>query len=233
MELTSARRTQACRPQPVRLKVSSRGQSESPRRAPPTDKRTKTLRQSVRLQVPPRNHRLTSFPCAPNEPTARRSPPPTGRPNVATGGASPRAQPVVIPPNASSPRRGERYHYHDSARALLISRRGALAPQHGPPPNTRKNASISASVPTSPSLLKSAPPGKHVGQQFPPTHAKNASISASVPASPSPLKSLVLHTLSGSPPPLDTKKKWYAKPATSSAAPFACRPGTQSRSPVT
>ncbi len=59
--------------------------------------------------------------------------------------------------------------------------------QHGPPAKTRKKASMSASVPRSPSLLKSAL--KQWAQQFPPRQAKNASMSASVPTSPSPLKS--------------------------------------------
>jgi hypothetical protein len=57
--------------------------------------------------------------------------------------------------------------------------------QQAPPASTRKNASISASVPTSPSPLKSAPPLKHVPQQLPARHAKNASMSWSVPESPS------------------------------------------------
>src|SRR5262249_2292968 len=59
--------------------------------------------------------------------------------------------------------------------------------QQKPPARTLKNASMSASVPTSPSALKSAVP--QVSQQLPPRHAKNASMSASVPTSPSLLKS--------------------------------------------
>src|SRR4051812_41219679 len=59
--------------------------------------------------------------------------------------------------------------------------------QQAPPPSTLKNASISASVPTSPSRLKSAL--AHVVQQLPARQAKKASMSASVPTSPSPLKS--------------------------------------------
>src|SRR5688572_8305153 len=58
---------------------------------------------------------------------------------------------------------------------------------------------MSASVPESPSALKSAPPEKHVGQQLPARHAKNASISASVPKSPSPLKSEVPQAGGGQP----------------------------------
>src|ERR1051325_9211729 len=59
--------------------------------------------------------------------------------------------------------------------------------QQAPPASTLKHASMSASVPTSPSLLKSALP--HAAQQLPATHAKKISMSASVPTSPSLLKS--------------------------------------------
>src|SRR5205814_8836819 len=62
--------------------------------------------------------------------------------------------------------------------------------QHGPPPSTLKNDSMSASVPISPSALKSAEP--QVLQQLPPRQAKKASMSASVPMSPLPSKSAVL-----------------------------------------
>src|SRR5215475_10023003 len=43
-------------------------------------------------------------------------------------------------------------------RAWLLHRFGARFGQHEPPPRTRKKASMSASVPTSPSPLKSAVP---------------------------------------------------------------------------
>src|SRR5436190_3653367 len=58
--------------------------------------------------------------------------------------------------------------------------------QHVPPASTRKNASMSASVPRSPSPLKS---GLQVGQHVPDRQEKKSSMSASVPISPSPLKS--------------------------------------------
>src|SRR5881394_1240970 len=62
--------------------------------------------------------------------------------------------------------------------------------QQGPPASTRKKLSMSASVATSPSPLKSADP--QPGQQFPARQAKKASMSASVAVSPSPLKSAEL-----------------------------------------
>ena len=55
--------------------------------------------------------------------------------------------------------------------------------QQDPPASTRKKDSMSASVPMSPSPLKSAVP--QVTQQLPPRQAKKASMSASVPRSPS------------------------------------------------
>src|SRR6185369_8597474 len=54
---------------------------------------------------------------------------------------------------------------------------------------TRKKASMSASVPESPSALKSAVEVQGAAGQFPAMQAKNASMSASVPTSPSQLKS--------------------------------------------
>jgi Lipid A 3-O-deacylase (PagL) len=69
-------------------------------------------------------------------------------------------------------------------------------PQQVPPPSTRKKASMSVSVPRSPSPLKSAVLGQGAGGQVPARHAKNASMSASVPRSPSQLKSALPH-----PPP--------------------------------
>src|SRR5215471_7498650 len=74
-----------------------------------------------------------------------------------------------------------------TSRAQGLSPWVFLLHQQGPPASTRKNASMSASVPVSPSPLKSALP--QVSQQLPARHAKKASISASVPVSPSPLKS--------------------------------------------
>src|SRR5262245_35576014 len=71
----------------------------------------------------------------------------------------------------------------DIADALGVDR------QQLPPPSTRKNASMSASVPTSPSALKSALLRQGHAGQLPARHAKNASMSASVPTSPSQLKS--------------------------------------------
>src|SRR4051812_13955636 len=59
--------------------------------------------------------------------------------------------------------------------------------QQGWPASTRKKDSMSASVPKSPSPLKSAE--SHAGQQKPAKQRKNASMSASVPTSPSWLKS--------------------------------------------
>src|ERR1051325_5174382 len=61
------------------------------------------------------------------------------------------------------------------------------------PLSTRKNASMSESVPTSPSQLKSAFGGQ-VAQQFPPRQLKKFSMSRSVPTSPSRLKSSRQHT---------------------------------------
>src|ERR1044071_278260 len=66
-------------------------------------------------------------------------------------------------------------------------RRGAG--QQGPPARTRKKASISASVPKSPSALKSALLVQGSGGHVPARQEKNASMSASVPRSPSQLKS--------------------------------------------
>src|SRR5215831_4116069 len=62
-------------------------------------------------------------------------------------------------------------------------------PQHVPPARTRKNASMSPSVATSPSPLKSALLMQGGAGQFPARHAKNDSMSASVAVSPSQLKS--------------------------------------------
>src|SRR3954466_13074882 len=60
---------------------------------------------------------------------------------------------------------------------------------------------MSASVPVSPSLLKSALLVRGAAGQFPAKHAKNASISASVPTSPSQLKSALPQCATGSAPP--------------------------------
>src|SRR5205807_7713206 len=76
------------------------------------------------------------------------------------------------------------------ARRCLLGEPGRV-PQQFPPASTRKNASMSASVPTSPSPLKSLLLGQGGGGQLPARQAKNASISASVPTSPSQLKSAV------------------------------------------
>src|SRR5262249_7443938 len=65
--------------------------------------------------------------------------------------------------------------------------------QHVPPPRTRKNASISASVPMSPSRLKSAVLVQGAAGQLPAMQAKNDSMSASVPVSPSQLQSAEPH----------------------------------------
>src|SRR3954468_10973159 len=61
--------------------------------------------------------------------------------------------------------------------------------QHAPPPSTRKNDSISASVPMSPSALKSAELVQGAPGHEPERQAKKASMSESVPMSPSQLKS--------------------------------------------
>src|SRR5262249_40882267 len=61
--------------------------------------------------------------------------------------------------------------------------------QQGPPPRTRKKLSMSASVPMSPSWLKSAELVQGGWGQVPAMHRKKASMSASVPTSPSQLKS--------------------------------------------
>src|SRR2546421_12125193 len=65
--------------------------------------------------------------------------------------------------------------------------------QQVPPASTLKNASMSASVPTSPSPLKSAELVHGAAGQVPAKHEKNDSMSASVPTSPSQLKSAVPH----------------------------------------
>src|SRR5262245_65261575 len=59
--------------------------------------------------------------------------------------------------------------------------------QQAPPARTRKKDSMSASVPVSPSPLKSAE--AQVGQQVPARQAKKVWMSRSVPVSPSLLKS--------------------------------------------
>src|SRR5690349_24057883 len=61
--------------------------------------------------------------------------------------------------------------------------------QHVPPARTLKKASMSASVPVSPSALKSAELVQGAAGQLPARHAKKDSMSASVPVSPSQLKS--------------------------------------------
>src|ERR1051325_6376652 len=61
--------------------------------------------------------------------------------------------------------------------------------QQAPPPSTRKKLSMSASVPMSPSALKSALAWQGAAGQAPARHEKKASMSASVPTSPSQLKS--------------------------------------------
>src|SRR6185436_19501417 len=61
--------------------------------------------------------------------------------------------------------------------------------QQLPPARTLKNASMSASVPTSPSALKSALLVHGAEGQLPAMQAKKDSMSASVPVSPSQLKS--------------------------------------------
>src|SRR5262245_33109406 len=68
-------------------------------------------------------------------------------------------------------------------------RRARSLLQQCPPASTRKKASMSASVPISPSLLKSASLSQGGLGQVPAMQAKKASISASVPMSPSQLKS--------------------------------------------
>src|SRR5438874_3089249 len=80
----------------------------------------------------------------------------------------------------------ERVEFRAKAMAGLLA---SDSLQQLPPARTLKNASISASVPTSPSALKSAVELHGVAGQFPARHAKKASISASVPTSPSQLKS--------------------------------------------
>src|SRR5262245_13213006 len=77
--------------------------------------------------------------------------------------------------------------------------RNAPAVQQAPPARTRKKASMSASVPVSPSELKSALLVQGAAGQVPARHAKKASMSESVPVSPSQLKSALPH-----PPPVST-----------------------------
>src|SRR4051812_5328000 len=83
-------------------------------------------------------------------------------------------------------------------------RRGHALQVHGyqqfPPPSTRKKASMSASVPTSPSALKSAEFAHGASGHVPDRHAKNASMSPSVPTSPSQLKSAVPHATASTEP---------------------------------
>ena len=67
--------------------------------------------------------------------------------------------------------------------------RRSWAAQQLPPASTLKNAAMSASVPTSPSPLKSAEFVQGAAGQVPDRHAKKALMSASVPMSPSQLKS--------------------------------------------
>src|SRR3954447_15039316 len=67
------------------------------------------------------------------------------------------------------------------------------AAQQFPPASTRKKLSMSASVPVSPSALKSAEPLHGAAGQVPARQRKNASMSASVPMSPSQLKSALPH----------------------------------------
>src|SRR3954465_4988063 len=67
---------------------------------------------------------------------------------------------------------------------------------------------MSASVPTSPSLLKSAELGQGGAGQLPARHAKKASMSASVPVSPSQLKSA--EPQAG--PPRETTISWASSP---------------------
>src|SRR5437899_6024438 len=64
---------------------------------------------------------------------------------------------------------------------------------------------MSASVPTSPSPLKSAVVLQGGGGQVPARHAKNASMSASVPTSPSQLKSAVNVWMQDTSPPLRSR----------------------------
>src|ERR1051325_456774 len=61
--------------------------------------------------------------------------------------------------------------------------RNASGNQQAPPERTRKNDSMSASVPTPPSQLKSALGGQ-VAQQLPDKQAQNASMSAPGPTAP-------------------------------------------------
>src|SRR3954463_10064445 len=107
-------------------------------------------------------------------------------------------KPLLTTRSAQAHRRSAAASTEVLARQRLPPHSRSLAPalpQHSPPASTRKKLSISASVPKSPSLLKSADP--HEAQQFPAKHAKNASMSASVPISPSPLKSELQHGPAG------------------------------------
>src|SRR5262245_6172659 len=76
--------------------------------------------------------------------------------------------------------------------------------QHVPPASTRKKASMSASVPTSPSPLKSAVEAHGAEGHVPARQAKKLSISASVPTSPSQSKT-------AEPQQLSTQRAQYAE----------------------
>src|SRR5262245_50869478 len=89
-------------------------------------------------------------------------------------------------PRDQQPHAGLRAH---ATVSTLTSGVGTTRRQHAPPASMRKKASMSASVPTSPSPSKSAVLVQGAEGQLPAMQAKKASISESVPTSPSQLKS--------------------------------------------